>query len=166
MLKEKFQDLENRLLSSIKSFYGDRLVSVAVFGSVARGTQNFDSDIDVLIIVNNLPAGRMKRIREFEAVEKQIEPILKRLQKEGIHTDISAILKTPEEAERGTPLFLDMVEDARILFDRSGFFLGILERLKNRLNRLGARRIWRGNAWYWVLKPDFKPGEVFELWPG
>lgn len=163
MLKEKFQDLENRLLSGIKSFYGDRLVSVAVFGSVARGTQNFDSDIDVLIIVNNLPAGRMKRIREFEAVEERIEPILKRLQKKGIHTDISAILKTPEEAERGTPLFLDMVEDARILFDRSGFFLGILERLKNRLNRLGARRIWRGNAWYWVLKPDFKPGEVFEL---
>lgn len=163
MLKEKFQDLENRLLSSIKSFYGDRLVSVAVFGSVARGTQNFDSDIDVLIIVNNLPGGRMKRIREFEAVEERIEPILKRLQKEGINTSISAILKTPEEAERGTPLFLDMVEDARILFDRSGFFLGILERLKNRLHRLGSRRIWRGNAWYWVLKPDFKPGEVFEL---
>ncbi len=163
MLKEKFQELENQILLGIKSFYGDRLISVAVFGSVARGTQNFDSDIDVLIIVNHLPAGRMKRIREFEAVEEGIAPFLKKLHKEGIHTDISAILKTPEEAERGTPLFLDMVEDARILFDRSGFFSGILGGLKNRLNRLGARRIWRGNAWYWVLKPDFKPGEVFEL---
>jgi len=163
MLKENFQDLESRLLWGIKSFYGDRLVSVAVFGSVARGTQNFDSDIDLLIIVKSLPGGRMKRIREFEAVEDRIEPILKRLQKEGINTCISAILKTPEEAERGSPLFLDMVQDAKILFDRDGFFLGILERLKNRLNSLGAKRIWRGNAWYWILKPDFKPGEVFEL---
>jgi len=163
MLKEKFQELENQLLSGIKSLYGDRLVSVAVFGSVARGTQNFDSDIDVIIIVNNLPGGRMKRIREFEVVEEGITPFLKGLQKEGINTDISAILKTPQEAESGSPLFLDMVEDARILFDQGDFFSKILKRLKNQLNRLGARRIWRGNAWYWVLKPDFKPGEVFEL---
>jgi hypothetical protein len=27
----------------------------------------------------------------------------------------------------------------------------------------GARRIWCGNAWYWDLKPDYRPGEVFEL---
>ena len=35
--------------------------------------------------------------------------------------------------------------------------------LKHRLQMLGARRIWRGNAWYWELKPDLKPGEVFTL---
>jgi hypothetical protein len=22
-----------------------------------------------------------------------------------------------------------------------------------------------GNAWYWELQPDLKPGEVFTLWP-
>jgi hypothetical protein len=31
------------------------------------------------------------------------------------------------------------------------------------LEQLGARRIWRGNAWFWDLKPDYRPGEVFEL---
>ena len=31
------------------------------------------------------------------------------------------------------------------------------------LEKLGARRIWRGEAWMWDLKPDYKVGEVFEL---
>jgi len=35
--------------------------------------------------------------------------------------------------------------------------------LKTSLAILGSRRIWTGDTWYWDLKPDFKPGEVFEL---
>jgi len=163
MLQERFRELEDRLLSEIRSFYGRRIISVVVFGSIARETQNFDSDIDILIIAKGLPDGRIKRIREFESVEDKVEPFLKSLQKEGINTAISAIIKSPEEVEKGSPLFLDMVEDGRILLDEDGFFSVILEKLKGRLKALGAKRIWKGNAWYWVLKPDFKAGEVFEL---
>jgi predicted nucleotidyltransferase len=163
MLREKFRELEDVLLSQLESFYGERLVSVVIFGSVARETQNFSSDIDVSIIAQELPEGRIRRIREFEAVEDRIEPFLKSLQKEGINTRISALIKTPEEAKNGSPLFLDMVEDAQILFDKGEFFSALLKRLKKRLKALGSRRIWKGNAWYWVLKPDFKPGEVFKI---
>ena len=76
---------------------------------------------------------------------------------------MSPIFKTPEEVEAGSPLFLDMVEDARILHDPDGFLAGYLERLRRRLAELGARRVpWQG-GWYWELKPDLKPGEVFTL---
>jgi len=163
MLKERFKELENKLLTEVKSFYGDRLVSFVVFGSVARETYRFDSDIDVLIIAEGLPNGRMKRVAQFLTIEDRIESFLKTLQKEGINTYISPVFKTPEEAEMGSPLFLDMVEDASILFDSNGFFSKRLARLRNRLRELGAKRVWRGNAWYWVLKPDYKPGEVIEL---
>jgi predicted nucleotidyltransferase len=163
MLEERFKELEDKVLSEIRSFYGNRIISIVLFGSVARKTQSFDSDIDILIIAQGLPSGRMKRIREFEVVEDRVDPFLKFLQKEGINTSISAIIKSPEEAEGGSPLFLDMLEDARILLDEGGFFCGILRRLRDRLEVLGAKRIWKGNAWYWVLKPDFKAGEVFEL---
>jgi len=164
MLKEKFTELEKLLLSEIKSHYGERLISVVVFGSVARDTQTFESDIDLLIIASGLPRGRMRRIGEFEIVEERIELFLKSLkEKDGIHTYISAIIKSPEEAEKGSPIFLDMVEDARILFDRNGFFEGVLDKLRKRLKELGSKRIWKGNAWYWDLKPDYKPGEIFEL---
>lgn len=163
MLKERFKDLQDRLLSEIRDFYGDRLISIVLFGSVARETQSFDSDIDVLIVAKGLPRGRIKRIREFESVENKVEPFLKSLQKEGINTYISAIIKSPEEAERGSPLFLDMVEDSKILFDRDNFFLGLIAGLRERLKALGAKRVWKGSAWYWILKPDIKTGEVFEL---
>lgn len=163
MLKERFRDLENSLLLEIRSLYGERLISVVVFGSVGRETQGFDSDIDLLIIAKGLSDGRMRRVRELDSVEERIDPVLKSLQEEGINTYISPIIKSPEEADQGSPLFLDMVEDARILFDRDDFFSSILERLKKRLKELGAKRIWRGNAWYWDLKPDYKPGDIIEL---
>jgi hypothetical protein len=56
-----------------------------------------------------------------------------------------------------------MIDDARVLFDRDGFFAGVREAWRSRLAALGARRIWRGNAWLWDLKPDYQPGDVFEL---
>ena len=138
-------------------------MTLAVFGSVARGTQRFDSDIDLVLICDSLPAGRIRRMEEFKLVEDRLEPVLLSLEKHGISTSLSPIFKTPEEVQRGSPLFLDLVEDARVLFDRNDFFRGYLDQLRDRLARLGARRVWHGNAWYWDLKPDFKPGDVFEI---
>ena len=163
MLKARFRELQDRLLKEIISFYGSRLVSVVVFGSVARQTCRNDSDVDVLIIAEGLPTGRMKRVEEFSVIEERLEPFLKSLRDEGIDTCISPVFKTPEEAEKKSPLFLDMVEDAVILFDREDFFFNILEKLRNRLRELGAKRRWMANAWYWDLKPDYRPGEVIEL---
>lgn len=155
--------LEKRLLSEMKALYGKRLISVVIFGSVGRGTQRCDSDLDVLVIADQLPRGRMKRMEEFSVVENRIGPVLKSLREAGTTTDLSPVFKSPEEVERGSPLFFDMVEDARILVDRNGFFEAVLSRLRGRLKQLGAKRIWMGSAWYWDLKPDYKPGECFEL---
>ena len=163
MLKEAFRDLEEKLLDAVRSFYGDRLVSLVLYGSVARGTQRFDSDVDLLVVARPLPDGRMKRIREFDAVEERLEPHIARMRGAGIDTFLSAVIRTPEEVEKGSPLLLDMVEDSRILYDRDGFFSGVLGRLREKLGSLGARRVWRGNAWYWDLKPDYKPGDVIDL---
>jgi hypothetical protein len=77
--------------------------------------------------------------------------------------ELSPVFRTPEELVAGGLLYLDMTEDARILHDPDGVLAGFLERFRVRLARLGSRRIWRGNAWYWDLKPDYKPGEVFEI---
>ncbi len=79
------------------------------------------------------------------------------------HFDLSPVFKTSEEIVDGSPLLLDMIEDGRVMFDRDDFFQGAMSSLKERLQRLGARRIWRGNAWYWDLKPDYQQGEVFEI---
>lgn len=58
---------------------------------------------------------------------------------------------------------MDMIDDARILYDKNNFFKNFLGRLRIRLEKLGAKKISRGGAWYWVLKEDYKIGEVFEI---
>jgi len=50
-----------------------------------------------------------------------------------------------------------------ILCDKDGFVKRLFDRMRARLQELGARRIWRGNAWYWDLKPDWHPGDVIEV---
>jgi hypothetical protein len=163
MLIEKFEKLLSEVLAITRRYYGQRMVTLAVFGSVARGTQRPDSDVDLLLICDPLPEGRMRRIEEFGQVEDALEPVLESLANEGISTSLSVILKTPSEVRQGGLLYLDLTEDARILYDEEDYFQRFLNGLRDRLRKLGARRIWRGNAWYWDLKPDFKPGDVFEL---
>ena len=114
-------------------------------------------------IGEGLPNGRLPRVAEFQAVETAVEPRLAEACGEGLHPSLSPAIKMPAEVLAGSPLFLDMTEDARILYDRDGFLQRAFSDLKSRLERLGARRIWRGNAWYWDLKPDYRPGEVFEI---
>ena len=163
MLRESFERIQKGLVRQAKLLYGRRLISVVLYGSAARGTQRFDSDLDCLLVCKDLPKGRMKRIKEFERVEDSLGSLLEDVKEKGVRITLSPIFKTPEEVERGSPIFLDMVEDALILHDKDDFFARRLARLRERLTALGAKRIWRGNAWYWDLKPDFRPGEIFDL---
>jgi len=162
-LKERYEEILRRLVEGLQAHYGPRLVSVAVFGSVGRGTQREDSDIDLLIVARGLPRGRTARVEEFLPVEQRLETWLAPPRAELMPVALSPVLKTPEEVEAGSPLFLDMVEDARILHDEGGFLAAYLERFRQRLVALGSRRVWRGNSWHWVLKPDLKPGETITL---
>jgi len=160
---EAFGRLVDVLLTACREEYGERLVSLAVFGSVGRGAAHPGSDLDFLLVADDLPRGRLRRMAQFSPVLADVEKWLAANWHDGRPPELSPILKAREEALAGSPLFLDMTEDARILFDRDGFLGGCLERLADRLRELGARRIVRGNAWWWDLKPDYKPGEVFSL---
>lgn len=162
-IAELFDALLLRLLEEAERVYGAELTSLAVFGSVGRGTPTSGSDIDVLLIARNLPPGRMPRVRQFEGVEKGLEPDLAQARDRGLSTRLSPVFRTEDEMSLGGLIFLDMVSDSRILFDRGSFFTAYLQRLEARLAELGSVRVKSGGAWHWVLKPDLKPGEVFEI---
>ena len=162
-LLERYDELLDHLVAELRAHYGTRLMACLVFGSVGRGTPRGGSDVDLLIVARDLPRGRFSRVDEFLPVEARLAPILGAGEGTASAIALSPVFKTPEEVEQGSPLFLDMVEDARILYDRDAFMVGYLARLRARLKELGARRVWRGNAWYWELKPDLQPGEVITL---
>lgn len=161
--KHVFQTLVREMREHVVELYGARLVTLAVFGSVARGVMRPDSDIDVLLIADDLPKGRMPRVREFDRVEDCLEPLFKKARAQGINTTLSPVIKTPEEVAYGSPLFLDMTREVDILFDRDGFFQRYLGQLSDKLEKMGSKRVACGGGYYWLLKPDLKPGEDIEL---
>lgn len=160
---QEFEVLLGRLSGACHEAYGPRLVALAVFGSVGRGNPRPDSDVDVLIVAEPLPRGRLARVAEFAVVDRALAGELARARALGVSTTLSPIFKTPEEVRLGSPLFFDMVDDARLLYDRGGFLANRLARLRARLEELGSRRVWKDGGWLWDLKPDYRPGEEFEL---
>lgn len=161
--QDAFLNLYPDLVAACRDVYGEGLVSVIVYGSAGRGTQRRDSDLDVLIVAEGLPNGRRRRVARFRPVEDMLDAALRQLHAEGITILLSPVFRTPDEVRQGSPLFLDMVDDALYLYDRGRFFEKEMAAFRERLAALGARRVWLGSTWYWDLKPDYKPGEVFEL---
>jgi predicted nucleotidyltransferase len=152
-----------RYAALLRDAFGDQLVSVVLFGSVARGEARPDSDIDLLVVAEDLPDGRFARLQLLERVDKAFDPELAGLRATGLTPRVTPLLKSREEAAEIVPLYLDLVEDGRLLYDPDGFFRSVLDRLIASMRRLGSERRVRGKVRYWVLKPDLKPGEVFDL---
>ncbi len=157
---EAFDSLTDAFRRAAIAHYGNRLVSVAVFGSVARRTPGPESDVDILLVVDSLPDGRMRRVEEFEPLEAALAAPLADLERQGIRTRLSPVFKTPAEAELGGPIFLDMTQHVLILFDRGDFLGRLLSALRAQLEAAGARRVPYKGAWYWDLGPPAQPGHT------
>jgi predicted nucleotidyltransferase len=146
----------DRYVVALEARFGVDLVSVVLFGSRARGTARPDSDVDLLIVVRDLPGSRLARQR-----------ILLRLART-VSTEFADALMpvplTPEEAATVKPYYLGMLSGHHVLRDTDGFFAGVLARLAARLRELGSRRHVDADGYeYWDLKPDWKPGDVVTL---
>lgn len=97
---------------------------------------------------------------EFTQLERSLGPLLEELKKQGIETTLSPVIKTPDEIRKGSPLFMDMMEDGVILFEKDSFFSDYLRDFSTRLHNLGARRLRRGESWYWLLDQNHSIDEV------
>ncbi|MEM1681018.1 MAG: nucleotidyltransferase domain-containing protein [Sulfolobales archaeon] len=162
-LCEPYALLLRRLLDVAIERFGSKLISFVVYGSVARCEAGRESDIDVLIVLEDPPKSRLKRQELFMLVEEGVEEEVERLRSQGYSVDFSPIIKSVNEAKKVSPIYLDMVEDAVVLYDRKNFFTNILNNLREKLKELGAERVRCGRKWYWRLKRDYKFGEVIEL---
>lgn len=148
------------LLTGVKQYF--EVVSFVVYGSVARKEARKESDIDILLVVED-SGDRYAAFKLFERAEQELEPLIRRAEEEGYRIFFSPIIKSREAASRISPLYLDLVEDAVILYDTGDFFKTILEKLKTRLADLNAERVRIGKKWYWDLKRDYQFGERIEI---
>ncbi len=137
-----------------------RLTSLALYGSVARGTAGENSDIDLLVVSNDFSGSIGRRMEMLTQLEGKLEDELAWLRRHCVYTGFSFYPLTEEEASRKPLLFIDMTEDAVILYDENRFLERVLTEFKAELLRLGAKRVFIDKeSWYWDLKPSYRFGE-------
>ena len=155
--------LTDRLLAKLGAELDERLVAVALYGSVARGEARAESDIDLFLVYRGDGESVADTFVEVE-LELRAAPLSAELQAHGVPTNPMPVFRS-EAALVDTPwLLLDISHHGIILFDPRQVLHAKLARLRRRLAELGSRRIELADgSWYWDLKPNLRPGEMIEL---
>ncbi len=149
-----------RFMELIVRHYGDRLLSAALFGSVARGNADPSSDIDILLIIRGLPKGIGERYREISEIELRFYETKEHWL---LPSPVSPLLYTPEEAVEFHAVYLDMTRHLILLLDRGGLLTKKLAELSARLQELEAERYEVEGKPVWVLAPHLRRGEEVAL---
>lgn len=140
-------EFELRLVEAYKSYLGDELITIVIFGSRARGDYKENSDFDILIIADNLPERHLARMGYIR------EPLL------NFDEKVQVLAKTPEEFDSVfPPLYLDIALDGKILVDKDRFMENRLRKLKKIIRDSSLYRIKKDDEFLWQWKSPKKPG--------
>lgn len=121
---EDYDKIIVEFVEKSKELFGQNLVSVILYGSVARGTAKEHSDIDLLMIVRGLP----KRSIERQKILSKI--ILEFINK--YHVRVSPILLEPSDVSHKmiNPLIYGVLVGYRIIYDSEIFWMRFLSLAK------------------------------------
>jgi len=161
-----FAPLIKRYCEILNDLLKERLVSIMLFGSIARGDWDMNSDIDMLVIADGWDGEPVwERIRELRKAKEKLEESLEYQEalRAGYWPIIQNFPLSLKEAKRFNRIYLDAVIDGIILYDKDNFLTGLLQSLRKKLEEMGSVRITLPNRkFYWILK-DLKAGEVITL---
>ena len=122
-----------------------KIISVVVFGSLAKGKYTMDSDIDLLVVANNISDKRNRRHQEIVSIKSKIYKI-------GLTFDI--LLLNSNECISNfwnhNPLFLDIAEEGIILIDKKDFIKNIIEETKTYVTCKKIKKVEDG--WIYPVK--------------
>jgi hypothetical protein len=157
-LPEVIRPVLRSYLKGLFDRYGERVISVVLYGSFSVGKYDRESDIDLLLVIEDY--GRDEPL-DFPAAGALVG---KQWQLEKRYHNIQPYPLNQEQARYHRPIYLDMTVDGKILYDKGGFIARVFDEIRRRLAELGAKRYQLpSGAWYWVLKPEIREGEVVEI---
>lgn len=150
-------------LARLRQSLGEDLLAVALYGSVARGQGGRTSDPDILILHRGASDAVLKHfVQALQELRQSKE--YRKLTEQGFLPDPCPVFFSLDQLKMHPWLLLDILDHGIILYDRENLLREELDKLKEKLEVMGARKVYLPDGtWYWDLKPDWKPGEVIEL---
>jgi hypothetical protein len=134
--------------------FGDELRAIILFGSVARGAWDENSDIDLLIVVDGWKGKSWGRIKELVKVRNEFRKTseYRDVVEKGIFPIIQHYPISTSEAKVMHRVYLDASIEGVILYERDGFATKLLQSIRDELRKIGAVRVQLPTGGhYWVL---------------
>ncbi|MFQ5837310.1 MAG: nucleotidyltransferase domain-containing protein [Thermoplasmata archaeon] len=135
--------------------FGENLLGILLFGSVARGDWTRDSDIDLLVLFREYPAGREGVVSELLSVRKEIRKTgeYQRAFRAGFVPTVEFYPLSLEDSSRFRRLYLEAFTEGIVIMDREGDLADLIRRFQERMKEAGAKRVETpGRGHYWILE--------------
>jgi len=159
-----------RLIELFAESFGGDLVSLVLYGSVVEGSfQLGRSDVDVLYILedDSEKVWQCEReiFKDFQSTwEYKACDYLLRTRGTYGYPEVTTVWLQKSFAKKFQLVYLDMLSQRAVLYDKEEFFQKLMRKLKGALEALATVRIERADGTYsWFLKPDLTPGELIEI---
>lgn len=124
------EEIKNQITTTLSSL-PITIISAVIYGSWTRKEQTKDSDVDILLISNDINPKRQRRGKEIASIKEYLFF--------GYPFDI--LLLTPEECisnfENHNPLFLDIASEGIILKDTEDFINNLMDETKRYIVQKG-----------------------------
>jgi uncharacterized protein len=129
------------VLRRLQEKFGEQLVSVVLYGSYARGNARTFSDIDLLVVLTEVP-------RDWDAIfalEHEVSRMGRGLGKK-VQGQVLSRDDVTCSIESSTLIMLEVFDAHRILIDLDGFFAEQMQNFTAQIHQRGIRKlgqIWR-----------------------
>ena len=151
--QKEYVPLLRRLVAEFLNEFRSSLLAVILFGSVARGTANRMSDIDLLVIVEGVPSSYLKRASLLADIIARAREEKMKLWSKGIYVSIQVFAYRPEELKRFHAFYFDLAFNGIVLYSRMGWAERFLEGVRSMLYKMRARKVVTpGGRWYWIVE--------------
>jgi len=116
-MPERFRTSISRFTKRYEELQGENVVSIIIFGSVAKNKAKAWSDIDILVIVKKWPNEKTRK--KLHDVFSEISEVFSQLSEEHMYTE----RQFSEGYDIGDDFLINVMKDGIIILDKGNFFI-------------------------------------------
>ncbi|MCW1309898.1 MAG: nucleotidyltransferase domain-containing protein [Candidatus Parvarchaeota archaeon] len=127
----------------------ERVLGMILFGSIAEGTWDNYSDIDLFIITKGKPLDIIHKTNE---IDKKLKAQQEKLLDMGLGLYVSPFVVSVDELDEFRPIYLDIVDKGIVLYERQKTVSNFIRDLRSKISYKRIKTL-NGEVLKWKEKP-------------